>query len=338
MQTYRLTVGGGLKSLERQTRAVPELGAHDVQVRIHAVSLNYRDLMIANGQYPLSRSEPIVPTSDGAGEVVAVGSAVGRFRVGDRVFSTFFPKWTEGAQTLAKTHDATGGSVDGVLAEQVVSHEDGWVQIPSHLSYAEASTLTCAGVTAWNALFIEAALRPGESVLLLGTGGISIWGLQLAKAAGLQAIITSSSDDKLARARELGADGVVNYRTHPQWAAEVLRLTKGEGVNLVLEVGGTGTLSNSVDATAVGGTVAIIGGVSGFGGELEPFKLINGARRLSGVMVGSRAMAEDLARFVEINRICPVVDRVFGFDQAGAAFEHLAGARHFGKVVISVTA
>jgi NADPH:quinone reductase-like Zn-dependent oxidoreductase len=223
------------------------------------------------------------------------------------------------------------------LAEEVVLHEDALVTIPAHLTYIEAATLPCAGVTAWNSLFVEGGLRAGDSVLLLGTGGVSIWALQLAKAAGLRAIITSSSNKKLERARDLGAAATINYKTTSEWQKEVLQLTDGLGVDLVLEVGGQGTLTRSIASTRMGGTVAIIGGVSGFGGEFNPLALIGGAKRLSGIFVGSRSMFEDLNRFLTVAEIHPVIDRVFPFQQAHDAYTYLKRAGHFGKVVIEVS-
>ena len=207
------------------------------------------------------------------------------------------------------------------------------------ISYVEAATIPCAGVTAWNSLFVEGGLRAGDSVLLLGTGGVSIWALQLAKAAGLRAIITSSSDEKLQRARGIGAVATINYKTTPEWQDEVLRLTEGRGVDLVLEVGGQGTLSRSIASARMGGTIAIIGGVSGFGfgGELSPFALIGVAKRLSGIFVGSRSMFEDLNKFLSVAEIHPAIDHVFPFLQVREAYEHLSRAGHFGKVVIEVT-
>lgn len=339
MQAYQIKAGQQIAGLNLVQSSISAPTAHEVHVRVHAVSLNYRDLLIADGKYPFMGDGPVIPCSDGAGEVIAIGAQVTRFRVGDRVAASFFPNWVHGAPTPQSTAGALGAAVDGVLAEEVVLHEDALVAIPSHLSYAEAATIPCAGVTAWNSLFVEGGLRAGDSVLLLGTGGVSIWALQLAKAAGLRAIITSSSDEKLEHARNLGAAATINYNTTPEWQNEVLRLTDGRGVDLVLEVGGQGTLMRSLDSTKMGGTVAIIGGVSGFGfgDEITPSTLIGGAKRLSGIFVGSLSMFEDLNRFLSVTEIHPVVDRVFPFQQAREAYEHLSKARHFGKVVIEVT-
>ncbi|MGN7919028.1 zinc-dependent alcohol dehydrogenase family protein [Lysobacter sp. 22409] len=336
MKAYRIDSGAGIGALQQFERASAPLGAGQVRVRVRAVSLNFRDLMIAKGTYLSEPVAPFVPASDAVGEIVEVGADSRLWKVGDRVATSFFPHWLQGAPTPYATRDAFGAVVDGVLAEEIVVSEQSVFAVPAHLDDAQAATLTCAGVTAWNAMFVEAKLQPGASVLLLGTGGVSIWGLQLAKAAGLQAIVTSSSDEKLVRAKALGADATVNYRTTPEWQDEVRALTGGRGVDAVLEVGGKGTLQRSIDAAAMGGTIAVIGGVSGFAGEFDPFALITGAKRLSGIYVGSRGMAEDLSRFVGVNRIVPVVDRVFGFDQARQAYDYLDGGAHFGKVVIQV--
>lgn len=339
MKAYQIMAGQQIAGLKPIQRSISAPTAHEVQVRIHAVSLNYRDLMIADGKYLSTGDAPVIPCSDGAGEVIAIGAEVTRFRVGDRVAASFFPNWIHGAPTAQNTAGALGATVDGMLAEEVVLLERALVAIPAHLTYAEAATLPCAGVTAWNSLFVEGKLRAGDSVLLLGTGGVSIWALQLAKAAGLRTIITSSSDEKLERARGLGASATINYKTTPEWQEEVLRFTAGRGVDLVLEVGGQGTLTHSMASVRMGGTVAIIGGVSGFGfgGDLNPFALIGGAKRLSGIFVGNRCMFEDLNRFVSVTEIHPVVDRVFPFSQARDAYTHLEKAGHFGKVVIQVS-
>jgi NADPH:quinone reductase-like Zn-dependent oxidoreductase len=336
MLTYEITSGPQMTGLIQVRRATAAPVGKEVQVRMRAVSLNYRDLMIAEGSYLSTGEKPVIPCSDGAGEVVAVGAQVTRFRVGDRVVTSFFPDWIDGRPTPSNTKATLGADRDGVLAEEVVLHEDGLVAIPDQMSYAEAATLPCAGVTAWNAMFVEGQLKAGDSVLLLGTGGVSVWALQLAKAAGIRAIVTSSSDEKLRRARSLGASETINYGSTPEWQNEVLRLTTGRGVDLVLEVGGQGTLGRSIASARMGGTVAIIGGVSGFGGDLEPFALIGGAKRLSGIFVGSRRMLEDLSRYVSTSGIRPVVDRRYPFAKAADAYAYLKRAGHFGKLVIDV--
>jgi NADPH:quinone reductase-like Zn-dependent oxidoreductase len=314
-----------------------ELGTGEVRVRVHAVSLNYRDLMVASGNYLVSADDPIVPCSDGAGEVLAVGAGVSRVQAGDRVAASFFPHWEDGPTSPGKIRHALGGDIDGMLAEQVVVSEEALVKIPPGMSFVDASTMPCAGVTAWNAIFESSnAIRPGDTVLLLGTGGVSVLGLQLARAAGLRTIITSSSDEKLQRARELGAHHTINYRTFPEWQEEVLRLTQGTGAHVVLEVGGQGTVNRSVASTAMGGSVAIIGGVSGFGGEVNPASLLAGAKRMVGIFVGSRTMLEKVLRFADTTGLQPVVDRVFTFAQAREAYRHMESGSHFGKVVIAV--
>jgi NADPH:quinone reductase-like Zn-dependent oxidoreductase len=253
------------------------------------------------------------------------------------VAASFFPYWADGITTPDKIRHSLGGDIDGMLAEEVILHEDTLVRIPPSLSFLDAATLPCAGVTAWNAIFVSSHdIKPGDSVLLLGTGGVSILGLQLAKAAGLRTIITSSSDEKLQRARELGAHHTINYRTTPEWHEEVLRMTHGVGADVVLEVGGKGTVNRSVAAASMAGSVAIIGGVSGFGGEVNPVSLLAGAKRMVGIFVGSRRMLEDLMRFAEAVNLKPVVDRVFTFDQAREAYRHMESGSHFGKVVIAV--
>ena len=338
MKAYLIKAGQKIAGLKQVQRELSAPAAHEVLVRMRAVSLNYRDLMVADGRYLRAGDNPVIPCSDGAGEVIAIGAQVTRFSVGDRVIASFFPKWIHGAPTLQNTADALGAAVDGMLAEETVLHESALVAMPEHLSYVEAATLPCAGVTAWNSLFVEGDLRAGDSVLLLGTGGVSIWALQLAKAAGLRTIVTSSSDAKLDRARSLGATATINYLTIPEWQDEVLRLTAGQGVDLVLEVGGLGTLNRSIASIRMGGgKVAIIGGVSGLDCGFNPLALIGGAKRLSGIFVGSRDMLEDLIRFMTTTEMYPVVDRVFPFQKARDAYRYLEKAEHFGKVVIQVS-
>jgi NADPH:quinone reductase-like Zn-dependent oxidoreductase len=336
VRAYRIRRGAGIDGLELMTRPRTPLGPRDVRVRMRAVALNYRDLMVARGDSG-AMDRAIVPASDGAGEVVAIGSEVTEFRIGDRVTGSFFPDWTGGEPTAAALARGLGGSMDGVLAEEVVLDENAWVAMPAHMDFVEAATLPCAGVTAWNALFRAAPLAPGDSVLLLGTGGVSMWALQLAKKAGLRVLITSSDDRKLERARALGADVAINYRRTPEWDNEVLRETGGRGVDRVLEVGGPDTLSRSIAATRMGGTIAIIGRLTGTSSiAFDPVSLFSGSKHMVGVLVGSRAMANDLARFVELAGIHPVIDRVFDFEHAREAYAYLDKAQHFGKVVITI--
>lgn len=338
MKAYRLLPGTGIDGLNITEVIHHELAAHEVRISVRAVALNYRDLMVAGGSYATNAEDPIIPCSDGAGEVVAIGSAVSRVQVGDRVAASFFPQWWEGAVTAEKLRTGLGGNVDGMLAQEVTLNESALVKIPESLSFTAAATLPCAGVTAWNALFHSSAMQPGDTVLFLGTGGVSIMGLQLAKAAGLRTIITSSSDAKLERARALGADVTINYREQADWHFEVLQATAGKGVDLVLEVGGEGTVERSVAATAVGGTIAMIGGVSGFGTQIPATSLLLAAKRVAGVYVGSRSMLEEVSAAIQANGITPVIDRVFPFAQAAEAYRYMESGVHFGKIVIDVSA
>jgi len=336
MKAYRIFSGRNEDALARVEHNVSNPRAREVRVRVHAASLNYRDLNIASGRYQLSAENPPIAVADGAGEVIAIGPQVTRFKVGEHVAMPYFPDWIAGEPTPENLHKIPGATIDGTLAEEVLVSEDLLISVPSWLQFTEAATLPCAGVTAWNALFVAGGAKPGNTVLLLGTGGVSIWALQLAKAAGLRAIITSSNDEKLERARSLGADHAINYRSNPDWQNEVLRITEGRGVDLVVEVGGDGTLERSVSSTRMGGTVAVVGGVSGFSTKLDLIPLVVRGTRLIGVVVGSRAMFEDLNRFITATKIRPTIDRVFSFDAAREAFAYLASANHFGKVVIQV--
>ena len=337
MRAYQILPGANIDGLQCVDYPERDLALGEVRIRVHAVSLNYRDLMVASGNYLVTVDDPIIPCSDGAGEVLATGPGVTRVQVGDRVAGSFFPHWADGRTSPEKIRHSLGGDIDGMLAEEVVLQQDALVKIPAGLSFQEASTMPCAGVTAWNAIFVSSdGVNPGDTVLLLGTGGVSVLGMQLAKAAGLRTIITSSSDDKLQRARELGAHHTINYQQIPEWHEEVLAITQGKGANVVLEVGGKGTVNRSVSSAAMGGTVAIIGGVSGFGGEVNPAALLATAKRMVGIFVGSRGMLEDVMRFVDVAGIKPVIDRVFPFSQAQEAYRYMESGSHFGKVVIDV--
>ena len=330
MKAYRLTPGGGIDGIAAVELPDAKPGSGDVLIRVRATSLNYRDLMLAR-----SNRELIIPLSDGAGDVVAVGAAVTQYAVGDRVTGCFFPNWIDGPATPERTGEALGGgSVNGTLAELVALRERAVVPTPSHLTDEEAATLPCAAVTAWSAMFEVARLRPGQSVLLLGTGGVSIAGLQLARIAGVRSIVTSSSDEKLAKARELGADETINYREREDWGRAVRDLTDGRGVDLALEVGGEGTFAKSMIATRFGGEIALIGGLAREEGGTAPVPLVARGLRATRIMVGSRAMFEDMNRALELRQVHPVVDRVFELGEAVDAYRYLESQAHFGKVVI----
>jgi NADPH:quinone reductase-like Zn-dependent oxidoreductase len=320
-----------IDQLQPVERPDPVAGPHDVIVRVHATSLNYRDHAVVVGQYfGGSASRDTIPLSDGAGEVTAIGSAVSRFKPGDRVAATFFQP---GPQTAA-----LGSPLDGTLAEEVVLHEDGLVAIPDQLSYEEAACLPCAGVTAWHALFRAGRpLKAGDTALVLGTGGVSIAALQFALAAGARVIATSSSDDKASRATALGASDVVNYQRTPEWDQEVRRLTSGRGVDCVVEIGGAGTLARSMRSLARGGKISLIGFLAGRDGDTNPTPLMMVGGSLHGIFVGDREMFEEMNRAIGVNRIRPVIDRVFPFEDAPAAYRYQASRAFIGKIVITLT-
>jgi len=334
MRAYEIVSAGGVDALALNQRPEPEPGPHEIRVAVRASSINYRDLSTIEDPVPRGIPYPRIPNSDAAGEVVAVGSAVTRFKPGDRVAGCFFQRWVDGGIDAAAMASALGGALDGVLAEQVLLHEDGAVAIPDYLSFEEAATLPCAALTAWNCLLEQGGLKAGMTVLLLGTGGASIFGLQFARMAGARAIITSSSDEKLERARSLGADETINYRDTPDWQARVLELTAGRGVDVTLETGGGGTLEKSIEATRVGGTISLIGVLTG--GTINPVAIMRKSIRLQGVYVGNRRMFEQMNAALAVNGLHPVVDRVFDFDDAPAAYHAMRAAGHFGKLVIRI--
>lgn len=335
MKLYEAYAGRGIESLHLVDRATGTLGPHEVRVRLAAAALNYRDLMIIDGNY-LPEGEVVVPLSDGAGQVVDVGTAVTRVKIGDRVIANFWPDWVDGEVAPHKVGRGFGAQLPGTLAEALVVNEEMLTIAPTSLSDREASTVACSGLTAWNALFVRSALKPGATVLLLGTGGVSLWALQLALAARLRPIIISSSDEKLSRARQLGATDTINYVTTPEWQQEVKRLTGGIGVDLVLEVGGQGTMARSIEATRQGGAIVVIGARGGVADStFEPGKLIAGVKTLAGIMVGSRKMLEDFTRFIDTAGVRPVIDRSFAFDKAKDALRYMKSGA-FGKVVIDI--
>ena len=335
MRLYRLPKMDGIDDLTPREAERPAPGRGQVLVRMRAASLNYRDLIIATGRYGALRAG-LVPVSDGAGEVVDVGADVARVKPGDRVCPIFMQTWLGGAHESEHGDSALGGSIDGVLAEYCLFEQDGLVPLPAHLSFEEGASLPCAAVTAWNALYAgQNPLKSGDIVLTLGTGGVSIFALQFARAAGARVIVTSSSDAKLARARELGAGDGVNYRDHPEWDAEVLRLTEGRGADHVIEVGGPGTLQRSIGSVRLGGAVNLIGAAL-TEGQIDPMPLMRRCATLRGIRVGSRQMFEAMNRTIEMHGLRPVIDKVFDFEQAAEAYRYLQSQAHLGKVVIRI--
>ena len=334
MRAYEIRSADGIDALALGERDTPEPGAGEVRVRVRASAVNYRDLATIENPEPRGIRYPTIPNSDAAGEVVAVGSGVTSIGVGARVAGCFFQRWEDGAITPRAMASALGGAIDGVLAEEVVLSEQGIVPVPEHLDHVGAATLPCAALTAWHAVMEFGALRPGECVLLLGTGGVSIFALQFAKLAGARVVLISGSDEKIERARALGADECINYRTHPDWHDEVLAVTDGAGVDLAVEVGGAGTLERSVASTRVSGRIALIGVLTG--GEMNPVMIMRKSIRLQGIYVGSRAMFTRMNRAIAHSRLVPVVDQRFAFDDARAAYHAMRAAGHFGKLVIEL--
>jgi len=334
MKAFAIQASFGLDHLTLVERPEPVLAPGHARVRLRAVSLNFRDLLMVQGLYNPKQPLPLVPLSDGAGDVVEVGDGVTRVKVGDRVMPIFAQRWLAGEPTKAKLLSALGGPHDGTLVEEIVLHEDGLVHVPSHLSWEEAATLPCAAVTAWSALVTQGGIESGDTVLVLGTGGVSLFALQIAQLQGARVIVTSSSDAKLERARALGASETVNYKTHPDWEKQVRELTGGTGADHVVEVGGGGTFAKSVRAVRVGGQISLIGVLAGATTDVNLAPILMQNIRVQGVIVGSRETFEHLLRAVDQHQLRPVVDRVFPFAEARAAFDHMAGQGHFGKIVV----
>ena len=332
MKVWQVAREWSIDGMELADRPAPEPGAGEVAVRMRAASLNYRDLLTVQGRggaYKL----PLIPFSDGAGEVIAVGDGVTRVSVGDRVCPMFFPSWLDGGPSAANRRLALGGTRPGVLQQVMVLNAEGVTRIPPHLSFVEAATLPCAGLTAWRALFEEAQLRPGETVLVQGTGGVSIFALQFAKLAGASVIVTSSSDEKLERAKALGADHTINYRTVPEWGKAAADWAGG-GVDHVVEVGGKDTFRQSIEAARVGGSILVIGVLSGFAQEIAIPSIFSKNLHVIGLSVGSRKMFEDMAAAIERSGIRPVIDRTFDFGAVPEAFRLMERGGHFGKIAI----
>ena len=334
MKAFELHPEEGFDSLKLVDRPRRGMGPGDVRVSVRAVSLNYRDLMVARGSK--KRARRIVPASDGAGEVIEIGSGVQRLAIGDRVAAAFFPTWLDGSLADAHHANALGGSLDGMLAEEVVLPERAWVKSPSRYSFEQASTLPCAGVTAWHALFEAATVRPGETVLVQGGGGVSTFALQLARHAGASVIATSSSAAKRARLAQMGGTSTIDYTIDAKWGETARAAAGNGGVDLVVEVGGAGTFDQSIASLRYGGHMSLLGILAGTQGPINTYAIFHKNINIRGVYVGSVAMFERLVRALEHSTIEPVIDRVFPFEETRAAYEHLASGAHFGKVVISL--
>lgn len=334
MKAYELR-GPGLDTLTEVERPPPEPKETQLIVRMHAASLNYRDLLVATDRYGRGPIHfPLVPLSDGAGEVLRVGSRVSRFRPGDRVIGNFFQQWEQGPFDSHKAASALGGATDGVLAEEVAFEETGVVRIPSALSFEEAATLPCAGLTAWVGLVKLGNLAASHTVLAMGTGGVSIFALQIAKAFGARVLLTSSNDAKLERGRELGADETINYRETTDWDGRARDLTGGEGVDQLLEVGGAATLPRSLAAVRPGGHLCLVGLLSGSISDREEAAKNRRGVRVDSVYVGPTQDLREFCAFLEKSSLRPVIDRAFSFDEVRGAYEYLQKQAHFGKVVI----
>ena len=325
--------GFGIEQVSWREVAESAPGLGQVAVRVRAVSLNFRDYLVAMGRYNPRMPLPRVPMSDGAGEVVAVGEGVSRWKVGDRVAGAFMQSWLAGPYLDVYGKSALGGAIDGMMAELVVLSEDGLVEVPAHLSFEEAATLPCAAVTAWNALFESGSVKPGQTVLVQGSGGVSVFALQFAKAAGARVIATSSKADKLEKLKALGADWVLNYRDVPEWGKAI---AKAGGVDHVVEVGGVDTLEQSLVAVNGGGTVSVIGVLTGILGNLNIAPILHKHLRVQGIYVGSRAMFENMNRAIGQSHLRPVVDSVFEPEKVQVALRYMESAAHFGKIVVGV--
>lgn len=336
MRAVEIRGGFGLDNLALVERPEPRPGPGQALVRLRAASLNYRDLLTVEGKYNPQQKLPLIPCSDGAGEVVEIGEGVTRVRPGERVCPVFTQRWIAGAPTREKLRSTLGGPLDGTLAELAVFDQEGLVTIPEHLSYEEAATLPCAAVTAWSALVTEGGVTAGDTVLVQGTGGVSLFALQIAKLLGARVIATSSRDDKLARAREMGAAEGINYRDNPEWGVRAKELTGGAGVDHVVEVGGAGTLQQSLRAVRFGGTISLIGNLAGSKTELLLTQIFMQRIRVNGILVGHRESFEAMNRAIAFHRLRPIIYRVFPLDEARAAFAYMAEGDHFGKIVITI--
>lgn len=324
----------GIDGLTLVDKPEPTPSARQLVVKVQALSLNYRDLMVTKGTYSPRLKLPMTPFSDAAGEVASVGGEVKSFKAGDRVIGTFFQNWTGGEPTEAKARTAKGaGDAPGMLAEYVVLEDTGVVHLPAHLSYEEGATLPCAGLTAWNAVVDKGRTKAGDTVLVQGTGGVSVFAAQFALMHGARVIATSSSDEKLERLRALGVRDGVNYKTNPDWDKAAKELNGGAGLDHIVEVGGAGTIERSLKAVRIGGMISVIGALSA-GSGINPVLVLMKSVRLQGIFVGHREMFEAMNRAISLHKMKPVVDRVFAFEEAREALQLMESGGHFGKIVI----
>ncbi|MFL1501697.1 NAD(P)-dependent alcohol dehydrogenase [Pseudomonas sp. S191] len=336
MRAYEIGDQSGINTWKLVDRPDPKPGRGQVAIRVHAVSLNFRDVLLASKGYGFPVHSPqAIAASDGAGEIIAVGEGVSRWKLGDRVAGIFVQNWYGGRQPDNAFQNMLSGALDGVLAEIVVLNQEGVVAIPEHMTYREASTLPVAGVTAWNALYGLKPLKPGQTVLTLGTGGVSIFATQIALAAGARVIITSSKEEKLSQVRKLGSIETINTRSTPEWSEEVLRLTGGLGADYVVETGAPGSLSQSIASVRAGGIVSLLGVPPGE--SINPVSLLQTSAIVRGMMVGSREMFEALNAFASVAKLRPVIDGVFGFNEAKDALKALTQGNHLGKIVVDVS-
>ena len=334
MKVAALKTPGGPGNLIIEERADPTPGRGEILVRIHASSLNYHDLLVVKGG--IKTEDGLIPMSDGAGEVIAVGDGATKFKVGDKVVSLFFPNWQNGAIAPLGFGDVPGDGTDGFAAELVARPETAFTHMPEGYSFTEAATLPCAALTAWRGLFVEGSVKPGDWVLTQGTGGVSVFALQFAKAAGARVIATSSSDEKLKRMKALGADHLINYKTTPKWGHKAFELTGGRGVDEVIEVGGPETLAQSIEACRVGGHISLIGVLTGFSGEFPLTAFFSKNLTMSGITVGSAQHQDDMIAAIEASAIKPILDKDFPLDQISDAFAHQESQTHFGKITLSI--
>ena len=337
MRVHELRGDFGIENIILTERDNPPLAAYEVRIKMHAASLNFRDYLMVTGRYNPKQKLPLIPLSDGAGEIVEIGDKVTRFKIGDRVMPIFSQTWiAKRPESDDLRKSALGGPLDGTACEMMTLAESGLVEIPEHLSYAEAATLPCAALTAWSALMVMSQVQPGETVVVLGTGGVSIFALQFAKMAGCKVIVTSGSDEKLQKASNLGADHVINYKKNPEWAKAVRSITHMKGADHIIEVGGAGTLEQSLRAVRMDGVISLIGILAGSSKELNLLPILMQNIKMQGILVGSRSAFEAMCRAVSTHQLKPAIDQTFDFADLNSAIRALAEGKHFGKIVLNI--